>query len=428
MKKLIKYLFFYIIYITFLSICYSKYLTDVYGYYGFKNLMTPSSFFASLVILIFVFFYVYKLKSNSYSKLIVYILVLINFVPSVITFCFMPISFKYLVLLVTYWGMFIFFIHLFNKIHMKTSDKIVKSNMINVYLVLLLELVVVFVVLFRYTGFNLDFNDVYVLRENYFQSNVPLILAYLFAAFKVINPLLFIYFYIKKNRFACFISLAVQILAFLSDGSKSTLFSILIAYIVVEYVKRKKTTNFLENDNLKFYLLLGLASINVIGFLEYILFDSSVLYTYFIRRLFFIPSLLNQCYFDFFSNNVFDLFRQSFLGKLGFISPYDMQIQKIISFVYFNTPNMLANNGLFSDAYMNLGPIGTIIMPFLLSFALRMLDHCAKGINPFYLITILISVSYVFLSSSFFTVLLTHGYLLLCIILSVIIPRETKEI
>lgn len=101
-----------------------------------------------------------------------------------------------------------------------------------------------------------------------------------------------------------------------------------------------------------------------------------------------------------------------------------MKIQNIIGKVYFNAPTMLANNGLFSDAYMNLGTLGMFVMPFLICSALRFLDYCARNINSYYLIMVLISVSYIFISSSFFTVLLTHGFLLLCLIILLIIPKD----
>lgn len=426
MKNISKYLLFYTLYIIFLFMCYKGYLTNVYAYYGFNNNITFKSLLISFIIFTTVFIYIYKAKTESYSKLIVYVLLLINFIPSVVTFCFMPFDYTYLLYLVIYWAMMIIFVEMLNKIHIKSNLKLLKSNMINVYVVVFVELMVVAIILLKYTGINLDFSDVYELRNNYFATRIPTLLSYLFAAFKVINPLLFIYLYNCKKKLMSLLSLLVQIIAFLSDGSKSTLFSIILAFIIVKYFDRKKSKNLFKDEKIKYYIILGLFLINFIGFLEYYVFNSSILYNYFIRRLFFIPSLLNQCYYDYFSINTVDLFRQSILGKFGFVSPYNVQIQKIISTVYFSSSDMLANNGLFSDAYMNLGKIGVFIMPFLVVLAFRILDYCSKNINSFYLITIIISVSYIFLSSSFFTVLLTHGYLLLCIILLCVIPRDMK--
>ena len=104
-----------------------------------------------------------------------------------------------------------------------------------------------------------------------------------------------------------------------------------------------------------------------------------------------------------------------------------MKIQNIIGAVYFNAPDMLANNGLFSDAYMNLGNVGVIILPIMICLALRFLDYSSKHIESYYLVTVLISVSYIFMSSSFFTVMMTHGYIILCLIILVIIPKDGKD-
>lgn len=426
MKKIGKYILFYTLYIIFLFLCYKGYLTQAYGYYGFQDNMTIASLVISSIIFIITFIYICKVKTTSYSKLITYVLILINFIPSIVTFCFMPFSYTYLLYLVIYWTMIILFSELLNKVHIKSNIKLLKTSMLNVYLVVFIELIVVLIVLFKYTGINLDFSNVYELRNNYFATRIPILLLYLFAAFKVINPLIFIYLYNQKKRSMCLLSLLVQVGAFLSDGSKSTLFSIILAYIIVKFFNNKKNEDLFANEKIKYYIIFGLFLINFTGFIEYYVFDSSLLYNYFIRRLFFIPSLLNQCYYDYFSIHTIDLFKQSILGKLGFESTYTTQIQKIISTVYFSSPNMLANNGLFSDAYMNLGKLGIFVMPFLVVLAFRLLDFCSKNINPFYLITVIISVSYIFLSSSFFTVLLTHGYLLLCIIMLYVIPRDVK--
>lgn len=426
-KKFFKYVLFYGLYVVFLIFCYNNYIVHAYGYYGFKSNPTSMSMLISVILLILSFIYIYKQKTNSYSKFIIYILFLINFIPSIIMFGLMPVSYKYLLLLILYWLTAIVSVNLFNKIHFKDNKKVFKSNIFNVYCIIIIELVIMMIVLFKYTGLNLNFDTVYALRENYFEARIPTILAYLYAAFKVVNPLFFVYLYNKKKKAATILTLIVQIIAFLCDGSKSTLFSIILAYIIVKYISKKNVVDFLENDKTKYYILFGLALLNVIGFIEFTIFNSSLLYNYFIRRLFFLPSLLNVYYFDFFSVNKVDFFRQSILGKLGFTSMYSMKIQNIIGAVYFNAPDMLANNGLFSDAYMNLGNIGVIILPIMICLALRFLDYSSKHIESYYLVTVLISVSYIFMSSSFFTVMMTHGYIILCLIILVIIPKDGKD-
>lgn len=427
MKKIIKYIALYSAYIFLLGYCFNKYLTNVYGYYGFINKMTTNSVVIGSILLLIVFIFIVKQTTDNYSKLVIYILILVNFIPSILTYVFMPISSRYIIFQTIYWFMMILCINFFNKIHIKTKNIKTKKSMIGLYILILFEFFVVSIVLFKYTGFSLNFNNVYDLRDNYFNSKVPLVFSYLFAAFKVINPLLFIYLFTNKKKIVCIFSAIIQLMAFFADGSKSTLFSIIIAYIVVKFLKNKKDADLFKSGNIKYYILYGIVLINLLGFIEFKLLKSANIYNYFIRRLFFVPSLLHQCYFDFFSTHPIDWFRQSFIGKFGFISPYDNQIQKIIGYIYFNTSEMLANNGMFSDAFMNLGTIGIFIMPIMICLLLRFLDYCSEDINPFYLLTIMVNVSYILISSSFFTVLLTHGFILLCLIMKFVIPREEKE-
>lgn len=427
MKKLVRYFLTYTLYIVLLFICYKYYLTKTYGYYGFIDNMNSKSLILSIIAILLVFIYVYKQKTNSYSKFIIYILVLINFVPSIVNFAFMPISYKYFVLICLYWGFLIFFINVLNRMYIKKdNNRIYTSSILNVYFFLIFEFIVILFIIVKYIGINLNFTSVYTLRKMFFSAKIPIVLSYLYAAFKVINPIFFIYLYNRKKKIWTFFALVIQILAFLCDGSKSTIFSILIAFFIAIYLKKKGNLDFLENKKSKYYILFGITMINLIGFLEFSIIKTSYIYNYFIRRLLFIPSLLNQYYYDFFSVNQVDLFRQSILGKFGFTSPYSIRIQNIIGKTYFNDETLLANNGLFSDAYMNLGNFGILIMPLLLSITLIFLDRCVKNINSLYLITVLISVSYIFMSSSFFTVILTHGYLILCFVLLMVIPKDVK--
>src|SRR5699024_5500416 len=126
--------------------------------------------------------------------------------------------------------------------------------------------------------------------------------------------------------------------------------------------------------------------------------------------------LLNYFYFDFFSINEFDYFRQSLLGNLGIKSPYSTRIARIIGSNYYGGG---ANNGLFSDAYYNLGTWGIIIMPLLIILALRLLDACTEGLSNKISIATVIILSINFISSSFFTVMISHGFLAVCFTLYV---------
>jgi len=110
------------------------------------------------------------------------------------------------------------------------------------------------------------------------------------------------------------------------------------------------------------------------------------------------------------------------LGRLGFHSPYTEKITNLVGARFYI--NSYANNGLFSDAYANLGVLGVIILPIMIAMVFKLLDRCSDGLPSKLCIGIILVSAYTFLSSSFFVVLLTHGFLLGCIIIY-LIPNRT---
>ncbi|HAQ1830685.1 TPA: hypothetical protein IXG92_002980, partial [Enterococcus faecium] len=187
----------------------------------------------------------------------------------------------------------------------------------------------------KYTNFRLNFDllNVYSLRDEVKDLNLPLIFVYLFSSAKVVLPIISIYFYSIKRKAWAFFLIFLQFLAFSIDGSKSTLFSIVITYIIYFAFK-------------KIYMYTFTFSILCITFLSIIepLIGGSInIITFFIRRAMFVPSLLNIYYFDFFRFNEKDFFRQGIIGRVGINSPYSESIPQIIGKQYLGSENLLAN-------------------------------------------------------------------------------------
>ena len=111
------------------------------------------------------------------------------------------------------------------------------------------------------------------------------------------------------------------------------------------------------------------------------------------------------------------------MGRFGFVSPYSEKIPKLIGAQYYL--NSYANNGLFADAYSNLGVVGVFIMPILIVLALKILDYCSYDLDIRFCSAVIFISSYTLLSSSFFVVMLTHGFLLSCLIMY-LIPRRRR--
>jgi len=145
-----------------------------------------------------------------------------------------------------------------------------------------------------------------------------------------------------------------------------------------------------------------------------------------IRRLFFVTAYLQFAYYDFFKTMPKDYFRQGIMRRFGLESPYNQSIETMIGDLYY-LPGSYANNGLFSDAYANLGVAGIIILPIMIALVLKLLDRACEGVEIGKCIGIIFVASYTLLSSSFFTVMITHGFLVGCLVMYLMPRMKAKE-
>jgi len=293
------------------------------------------------------------------------------------------------------------------KIKIKKAFKKNINKKILMFIVFILAGTIIFIS-GRYTGFRfkISFHNVYELRSEAQTFKIPIILGYIYSASKSINPLLLAYYLTKKEYKYSLLIFLIQILSFSINGSKTILTTTLLAVIFNIFYKKK-------------YLKLLpwiFISFNLLGVLELYVLKTYTIINYFIRRVFFVPNLLNYYYYDFFKKNTPDYLKQSFLRYLNQKSEYP-PIDNMIGDIYFNKPEMGANNGLFSDAYANFGIFGIFIMPLAIIFILKILDSCAEGLEDKILLTPAITLAFIFISSFYFTILLTHGLIGLCITL-----------
>jgi hypothetical protein len=72
---------------------------------------------------------------------------------------------------------------------------------------------------------------------------------------------------------------------------------------------------------------------------------------------------------------------------------------------------------MIGDAFVNFRWLGLIIYPILFAVAFRIFDACSKKIDRRILITASVIITINFVNSSFFTVLLTHSFLFICLTL-----------
>lgn len=247
--------------------------------------------------------------------------------------------------------------------------------------------------------FHISLLDVYELREESSTFEVPSLLGYLWAASTNILPLLFAYYFLKKKMLICFFLAVVVLLNFSINGMKSTMFKLILCltfcFINTESIRKWFTPSF---------IILILTSIA-----EYALLGISFIHDIVIRRVLIFPSLLDTFYYDYVSKH-----------GLWFYNRSGTKIQYLIGNEYHDDITEACNNGLFSDAYMNLGPIGCILYPLVFAVFFKICSSAFRGANKGLVLFSAFLVLFTFLSSEFTTSLLTHGLLLLVVTMYII--------
>ena len=140
------------------------------------------------------------------------------------------------------------------------------------------------------------------------------------------------------------------------------------------------------------------------------------------RRVHFLPTLLDICYLDFFEDNY--LYWSDSILKSFVDYPFDIRATNLIGETYFNRPDMSANNGLVSEGYMNFGHGGVLMNTIIIGSFFAVLNSLKIPAKYFGLFVL---TMFSFLSSSVFTVLLTHGGLALLVVSIFILNNKRIE-
>jgi len=121
----------------------------------------------------------------------------------------------------------------------------------------------------------------------------------------------------------------------------------------------------------------------LIGFLFVHILSAGIVQVYvenfFVHRVFFVPSLLNYMYQEFFLSNGFVYYSDKILSAV-FEYQYDLPVPNLIGREFYSRPELLANASMFALGYANLGYFGLLIYLIILFIILFYL----KGLSDSY--------------------------------------------
>lgn len=407
-KKSIPYFLLFVVYRILLDASYIYYIHPQYDYVGMRLAWNTDFYMLSWLVCVGMFLLIYKnLKKDSFIGLSIYMLAILSFVPTTSILGLYGVETKFFVLMVIYWFLLFGFAYILKPFNIYWPP-IKQRKYIEWFWLLLASLTIVYIS-GRYAGFRLHFDlvDVYGLRMEAREFGMPIWLAYINNAVNTILPILFVlYLAEKKYKLAIFVGFII-FLSFSVAGHKSIIFKLFLAVLAYYFFTWER----------KRILLKGIIGVIGISALEVLVLKSGTLYSLFIRRVLFVPSQLHVAYYDFFQNHELLYFREGILRWLGFDSPYNMNITFLIGGHAMGNYETNANNGLFSDAYMNLGTLGVFVFPLIIILIIYMLNSASRWMNDRMLfLPVYVTVS-TLTSTTFSSSLLNSGLLLLTLFL-----------
>lgn len=398
-----------------LDIAYELIISNVFDYQYFYNNKTNFSYITSWLILVLLLPIILKiLNKSSLSSNIISLLIFISLIPTTTMIGFNSnYSFEYIVMIFFYWAFLLVSQIYIPKIRLRIIPNI-QSFYWSDYLLIVLSLTVIYIS-YYYTGFRFHFGlmDVYDIRTEARDYNISFFLGYLSTFSDNILPLLLVYYMARRNWIVSIFISFVILLNFGITGTKQIIFLLFLAILGFLFVKPFRTSKYF----IWFFLLIPIISISEFSYLSSYYVSIFSLY-----RVMFIPSKLHYIYYSYFSVNEFDYFRQSALKWL-LDSPYKENIGFIIGYQDIGEWTARANNGLFSDSYMNLGYLGVLVFPILLIIVVKLIEGATLGLDRRLFFIIITSVSFILLGMTLTSALLSSGILLMIIFLN-LLPRK----
>ena len=392
-----------------LDLSYYFIISPIFEYMRFSLNLNVIKLIESYFLFTVIFILMPK-SSKKLSTIIVWLLILLSYIPILTIFAFKDESriFTYAVTL--------FWISIFLLLHAPRINfpSLKESKIIRLFLLISLSTLVFFTI-YKYLGlsFKFDLTKVYDIRTQYVQTKIPLAGYFFNWMGYVVNVAFFALFINKKKWIFAALIAVLQLLLFSATGNKTFLFALPFALALMWIISRKNPLT---------YMAVCLIAIILLGMLSYWLVDDVWIISLFTRRVLFVPAQLTFYYYDFFSAHE-PVFLSHSIFRFFLNYPYPLGPPHLIGEVYFDKPQMAANNGIIGDAFMNFRFIGLVFWSTLLVIILKLVDSCSKGKN-IKIGTAVVALPVIALTNSaLLTCLLTHG-LLLALLLLYLLPKE----
>lgn len=410
-------IFLIMVYRFSLDFLYLWLISPLFTYAGFTANLLPLNYACS-VMTVFIFSpFVAKInEEKTASSIIVTLLNYLYFIP-LTSYCGCKgVSVSFLLIFILYWAILLF---LQCKVPVLVAKPAHTKHMGKIFPVLTIfsTLFVIFIS-WKYTGFRIiiDLFNVYDIRAEAAQYQLPTIATYLLSAMDIVLPILLLYC-LKKRKYLIAVFLCFVLLLLFSIGGNKSIFFLFLASLACYFLFKPWMLRWIS----------GLLSVFVgAAALEYKFVGTYYLMTLFFRRMMYIPAQLSEKYAIFFQENPLNLFRDGFMGRLSFDNIYSTNIPYIIG-EFEGYPQSSANTGMLGDLFANLPvALGLFLIPLILILCFRLLDMTSQRTELKLLLPICLYSATTFVNASWSVALLSHGFLLACILMY-FFPKEKER-
>lgn len=274
------------------------------------------------------------------------------------------------------------------------------------------------------SSFNLNLEDVYKYRSST-AAKLPSIFGYLYSnvANTIIPGSIVLALSFKQYSLA-FFSFFLGVLLFAMAHHKSILFTTAMVFFIYWIIDRYRTHKIIAVFPILIVIVCGLDVLRITY-----LHDAnspSIISSYLVRRALMVPPMLDAGSIELFSGAPKYLWSTSRFGLGIADNPYGLTAPFFMGEQLFQDPAMSANQGLIGSGYYNAGIVGVIIYSVIISAIISYINTIGKKVNPELIAAMSFSsLLIIFTSTDLTTALLTHGLLLLLILISFLPRRPT---
>ncbi len=406
-----------ILYRLCLDFVYIKEISPLYSYAGFTVDLNPLWYLCTLLtVAIFSPFLAALLEKQAPSAAMITFISLLYFIP-LTSYCgCRQGNILFFIIGICYWAILLLLEFRLPILYIKRPSYRHASAFFAVLTIL--SALFVLYISGRYAGFRITLNltNVYGIRAEAADYNIPGIFSYILSGMPILLSFLLLY-WLQRRKYLVVGGLCIVFLLLFSISAQKSTFFLLLLILAGYFFYRKWMLRWAP-------ALLILMVIGSVLIKE--LFGSLWIMSMFIRRVMYLPVQISEAYMEFFQNQPLNLFRYGIMGKLSFDGIYSSGVPYIIG-EYMGSAGTSCNNGLLGDVFANLPTImGLFILPLILVLCFRLMNAVTYQHEPKVTIALCIYFANSFINCSWSVALLSHGFLIACLMLYFFPKKEIQ--